>query len=188
MHRHHRAPGRRHQAHGRRILALRAHAEAGHRRRGRRRHRAPGGVPDAGRPSRHRFRGRIAGGDDAGALRPAADFAGADQHHQERDRGDRRGAGRPSSARGRIEVSAQRDGKDIVDRRDRQRHRPAEGKPRAPARALCDDAREGHRPWARHRRPHSRRAWRPHRTARRLGKDPGRARRLDAVALRGRGD
>ena len=32
MHRHDRAPGRRHQAHGRRVLALRPHAEAGDRR------------------------------------------------------------------------------------------------------------------------------------------------------------
>ena len=45
-------------------------------------------------------------------------------------------------------------------RRDRQRHRPAEGEPRAAARALRDDAREGHRTRARHRRPHSRGAWR----------------------------
>ena len=34
----------------------------------------------------------------AGALRPAADLAGADQYRQERDRSDRCGAGRPSSA------------------------------------------------------------------------------------------
>ena len=42
--------------------------------------------------------------------------------------------------RGRIAVSARRDGKDLVDRRDRQRDRPAEGKPRAIAGALRDDA------------------------------------------------
>ena len=42
MHRHDRASGRRHQAHGRRVLALRPHAEAGDRRRGRRRYRAAG--------------------------------------------------------------------------------------------------------------------------------------------------
>ncbi len=58
MHRDDRAPGRRYQAHGRRVLALRAHAQAGHRRRGRRRYRAPGRVPAARRPSRHRFRRR----------------------------------------------------------------------------------------------------------------------------------
>ena len=34
----------------------------------------------------------ISRGSVAGALRPAADFAGADQHHQERRRGDRRGS------------------------------------------------------------------------------------------------
>ena len=37
VHRHHRAPGRRHQPHGRRVLALRPHAEAGDRGRGCRR-------------------------------------------------------------------------------------------------------------------------------------------------------
>ena len=41
-----------------------------------------------------------------------------------------------------------RDGTRYRHRRDRQRHRPAEGEPRAPARALRDDAREGHRPRA----------------------------------------
>ncbi len=84
MHRHHRASGRRHPPHGRRILALRAHAEAGHAARRRRRHRAPGGVPDAGRSSRYRYRSVDQRGPDAGALRPASDLAGADQHHQER--------------------------------------------------------------------------------------------------------
>ena len=99
MHRDHRAPGRRYQAHGRRILPLRADAEAGHRRRRRGRHRAPGGLPDARRSSGYRLRGRAAGGEHAGALRSAADFAGADQHRQERDRSDRRGAaGRRSGA------------------------------------------------------------------------------------------
>ena len=47
-------------------------------------------------------------------------------------------------------------GRRYRDRRDRQRHRPAEGKPQPAARALCDDAREGHRAWARHRRAHPR--------------------------------
>ncbi len=99
MHRDHRAPGRRHQAHGRRVLALRAHAEGGDRRRGRRRYRAPGGVPVARRPSRYRLRGRAGRRTDAGALRSAADLAGAHQHHQERHRGDRRGAAGRTRAR-----------------------------------------------------------------------------------------
>ena len=72
--------------------ALRADAEAGDGRRGRRRYRAAGGIPDEGRPSRSRYRGRYQAGPDAGAVRPPADFAGADQHHQERDGGDRAGA------------------------------------------------------------------------------------------------
>ncbi len=58
MHRNDRAPGRRHQAHGRRILALCAHAQGGDRRRGRRRDGAAGRVPAAGRASGHRFRRR----------------------------------------------------------------------------------------------------------------------------------
>ena len=45
VHRHDRAPGRRHQAHGRRVLEVRPHAEGRDRGRGRRRHGAPGGVP-----------------------------------------------------------------------------------------------------------------------------------------------
>ncbi len=128
MHRDDRAPGRRHQAHGRRILALRPHAQGRDRRRGRRRHRAPGRVSDARRPPGHRLRRGVAGGNDAGAVRPAAHFAGAHQHHQERDRSDRRGtaagrgrlrsssprAGRVGRGRGRIAVSARRDGKDVI--------------------------------------------------------------------------
>ena len=114
VHRHHRAPGRRHQAHGRRILALCADAEAGHGRRGRRRYRAPGGVPDEGRPSRPRYRGRDQAGPDAGAVRPPADFAGADQHHQERDRGDRAGSRRKNSARAASTSSPRSEDDDIV--------------------------------------------------------------------------
>ena len=92
MHRHHRAPGRRHQTHGRRILALCPHAEAGHDRRGRCRYRASGGLPAPRRPSRHRLRGRIARRRYSGPFRSAADLAGAHQHRQERHRSDRRGA------------------------------------------------------------------------------------------------
>ena len=66
---------------------------------------------------------------------------------------------------------------------DRQRRRPAEGKQVAAAGALCDDAREGHRPRPRDRRPHSRRSRRPHRTQRRLGDHSGSAGRMDAVAV-----
>ena len=68
MHRDHCAPGGRHQAHGGRVLAFRAHAQGGHRRRGRHRYSAPGHLPDARRSSGHRFRRRSAGGGDAGAL------------------------------------------------------------------------------------------------------------------------
>ncbi len=92
MHRYHRAPGGRHQAHGGRVLALRPHAEAGDGIRGRGRHRPPGGVPAARRQCRHRHRRRDRGRAHAREVRPPADLAGAHQHHQERDRGDRRGA------------------------------------------------------------------------------------------------
>ena len=85
--------------------------------------------------------------------------------------------------KGRIDVIAARENDDIVIDVDRQRHRPAEGEPRAPARALCDDAREGHRPWSRDRRPRSGRPWRPDRTQRRRRYPAGRARRLDAAAV-----
>ena len=57
VHRHHRPPGRRHQANGRRILALCPHAKARDRGRGRRRYRAAGRVPVEGRASRDRYRG-----------------------------------------------------------------------------------------------------------------------------------
>ena len=93
VHRHDRPPGRRHQAHGRRVLALRPHAEAGDRRRGRRRHgaRRPCSCSASAIPT-STSRSRPAERADAGALRPPADLAGADQHRQERHRGDRRGA------------------------------------------------------------------------------------------------
>ena len=127
MHRHHRAPGRRHQAHGRRVLALCADAEAGHGRRGRRRYRAAGGVPDEGRPSRPRYRGRHQAGSDAGAVRPPADLAGAHQHHQERDRGDRAGAA-GGARQGPHRCHRRAGGRRHRDRRHRQRHRPAKGR------------------------------------------------------------
>jgi two-component system nitrogen regulation sensor histidine kinase NtrY len=86
VHRHHRAPGRRHQADGRRILALCADAETRDGRRGCRRYRAAGGVPDAGRTFRDRYRDGDQGRAAAGAVRPPADQPSAHQYHQERDR------------------------------------------------------------------------------------------------------
>ena len=68
----------------------------------------------AGRQCRHRHRGRDRRGPDAGAVRPPADLPGAHQHHQEcRPRRSPR-CRRPSAERGRIQVSAARDGDDIV--------------------------------------------------------------------------
>ena len=54
-----------------------------------------------------------------GAVRPPADLAGPDQHHQERRRGDRRGAGRRAAARPDRGVGATRGGPtsciDVID-------------------------------------------------------------------------
>ena len=85
--------------------------------------------------------------------------------------------------KGRIDVIAARENDDILIDVDRQRHRPAQGKPRPFAGALCDDAPEGHRARARHRRPRARRPWRPHRTQGCLGFPARTARRLDAAAV-----
>ncbi len=66
---------------------------------------------------------------------------------------------------------------------DRQRRRLAEGKQVAAAGAVCDDAREGDRPWAGDRRSHSRRSRRTHRAQRRLADHPGSAGRMDAASV-----
>ena len=85
--------------------------------------------------------------------------------------------------KGRIDVVVSREGEDVLIDVDRQRHRPAQGGALAPARALCDDARQGHRPWARDRRSRAGRPWRAHRTEGCLRLPRGPARRLDADAL-----
>ena len=65
-----------------------------------------GGLPPRGRPSRHQVLDRSAGRAADRPLRRAPDGAGADQCHQERDRGDR-GSCRPKQrGKGRITVSA----------------------------------------------------------------------------------
>ena len=51
---------------------------------------------------------------DAGAVRPPADLAGADQHHQERDRGDRRRAAGRARPRPHRRLRPAREGDDIV--------------------------------------------------------------------------
>ena len=85
--------------------------------------------------------------------------------------------------KGAIRVFAAREGDDIVIDVRRQRHRPAEGKTQPPDRALCDHAREGHRPRSRHCRAHYRGTRRRHRIARRFRKESRPARRLGARAL-----
>ena len=62
--------------------------------------------------------------------------------------------------KGQILVEAGIEDDDAVHSRDRQRRRVAEGEPAPADRALYDDAREGHRPWSRHRQAHHGRTWR----------------------------
>ncbi|MGY3459020.1 two-component system nitrogen regulation sensor histidine kinase NtrY [Bradyrhizobium sp. LM3.4] len=131
-----------------------------------------------------RYRGRVQGRPAARPVRPAADLAGGHQHRQERHRGDR--AGPPGGARQRPDRRrGVARGRGRADRRRRQRHRPAQGGALAPPRAVCDDTRQGHRPWARDRRPRAGRPWRAHRTEGRLRLPRGPARRLDADAFCG---
>ena len=85
--------------------------------------------------------------------------------------------------KGRIEVVAAIEGDDIViDVIDNGIGLPKVS-PRAPARALCDDAGKGHRPWPGDRRPGPGRPRRQDRTPRRRGHPAGSARRLDAAAV-----
>ncbi|MEY9793032.1 two-component system nitrogen regulation sensor histidine kinase NtrY [Bradyrhizobium ottawaense] len=150
--------------------------------RGRRRRRAAGRVPDEGRPSRDRYRGRIQRGSAPRPVRPAADLAGGHQHRQERHRSDRAGpagGARQRSYRRRGVAS----GRGRADRRHRQRYRPAQGRALAAARALCHDARQGHRPWPCDRWPRAGRPWRTHRAERCFRLPRGPARCLDADAL-----
>ena len=88
--------------------------------------------------------------------------------------------------RGRIHVSVSARGRRHRHRRDRQRHRPAEGEPQPAARALCHHAREGAPASA---SPSSAAFWRSTAAASSCATPPensGRARRLDAPALRRR--
>ena len=90
VHRHDHPPGRRHQAHGRRVLVLRPDAEGPAGARRPHRLRPPGGLSDAGRPAGHRFRGAAARDAGHGRLRPAAHLPGAHERSQERVEGNRR--------------------------------------------------------------------------------------------------
>ena len=87
LHRHHHPPGRRRDAHGRRVLRLRAHAQAadGGSRHPRRRARRRARPPDDDRRRRLRDQGRQ--GADHRHLRPPADLAGHHQPRQERPGG-----------------------------------------------------------------------------------------------------
>ena len=87
---------------------------------------------------------------------------GRHQPRQECERGHRYRDG--SRARPRRQGSRHRQGahqgRPAADHRDRQWLRPAEGEPPAAGRALHDHARQGHRPWPRHRAADHRAAWR----------------------------
>ena len=87
--------------------------------------------------------------------------------------------------KGRIRVITTRNGRRYRHRRDRQRHRPAQGEPQPAARALCHHAGEGHRPWTCHRWANSGGArWR-HRIERRRRQNPRSTRRLGPAQVRG---
>ncbi|MGY4409186.1 PAS domain S-box-containing protein [Bradyrhizobium sp. LB7.1] len=87
--------------------------------------------------------------------------------------------------KGRIDVVASREGEDVlIDVVDNGIGLPKVARSRPP-RAVCDDTRQGHRPWARDRRPRAGRPWRAHRTEGRLRLPRGPARRLDADAFCG---
>ena len=77
---------------------------------------------------------------------------------------------RENGQTGVIRVEARADDGNDPRRRDRQRQGPAARKSPAAARALHDDAREGHRPRPRHRQEDRRGPWRRARTARRAGR------------------
>ena len=122
-------------------------------------------------------------GPDAGAVRPAADLAGADQHHQERHRGDRAvPAGGTRQGTHRRVIAARENDDIVIDVIDNGIGLPKVSRAAA-ARTLCHDARKGHRPWARHRRPRSGRPWRRDRTQRCRRHPAGPARGLDAAAF-----
>ena len=127
-------------------------------RRGRRRHGAAGGVPDARRQSRHRHRRRDRAEDTMPAQFDRRLISQALTNIIKNATEAIAAVPPAERGRGRIRVAVDARRRRHRHRRDRQRHRPAEGKPQPAARALCHDAREGHRPRSRHRRPHSGRA------------------------------
>ncbi len=67
----------------------------------------------ARRQRRHRHRSGAGRGPDAGAVRPPADLAGPDQHHQERNARPSPRCPQTERGRGRIRVTAAREGDDI---------------------------------------------------------------------------
>ncbi len=161
-------------------------AEAGGRAAGSRGDDPAGRISHARRPTRYRLRRGAADARGAGAIRPPADLAGAHQHREERDRGDRRRAG-GGTRRGPHSDSPRARRPRRGDRRDRQRDRASRGRPRAAIRALRHDARERHRPRPCDRGQNSRGARRPRRALRCACGRARRARGLGAVAVCDRG-
>ena len=162
VHRHHHPPGVGHRQDGRRVLRLRAHAEAGDGAARHPRDRARGGVPVPGEPAGDQLRARFARETGDHAVRPPASDPGRHQPRQECERGHRYGDGsraRPRRQRSRHRQGAQQ-GRSAADHGDRQWLRTAEGEPPAAGRALYDHARQRHRPWARDRAADHRAAWR----------------------------
>ena len=91
LHRHHHPPGRRHRPHGRRVLLVRPHAAPDRAAGGRQGALPAGAVPAAQRQSRaSRYHVDLPDHARAADLRPPPGEPGADQHPEERRRGDRR--------------------------------------------------------------------------------------------------
>ena len=86
MHRHHHPPGVGYRPHGRRVLRLRPHAEAGDGAARRARDRARSRVPVPGEPARDRLRARPSRPAGDGAFGPAAAHPGRHQSRQECER------------------------------------------------------------------------------------------------------
>ena len=137
----------------------------------------------ARRQRRHRHRSGAGRGPDAGAVRPPADLAGAHQHHQERDARRSPPCPQTERGRGRIRVTAARDGDDIViDVIDNGIGLPKENRNRL-LEPYVTTREKGTGLGLAIVGTHSRGAWRRHRAARRRGEISRRARRLDAAAL-----
>ena len=159
LHRHHHPPSRRYRPHGRRVLGVCPHARAGDEARRSAAGGKPGTVPVPHRLSRRHLCQRYSRRRGQDPLRRPAGRPGLDQSAEERRRGHPQPQGQgPAQGprRRRDRTSPGMHG----HRRRGQRHRPARGAARSLDRALCDDARQGHRIGPCHRQENHGRPWR----------------------------